>query len=179
MLLLRKPCRTFISPQIKTKFQFPPQVSLDTAKFFWISRQMTKTQKNPNRTKIKKKTTPNSKIIWNVVSKCSPCCLTKGRALKLRGQEPGNSLGTCTKPRPALASCPSQVAHTAAPGDLLCSRTRLKPQHHRVLEHRQAVQLPPQAAGAPPVRQAKPPDQYGQHKDNWEPLPSHGRSQQL
>lgn len=99
MLLLRKPRTTFISPQIKTKFQFPPQVSIDTAKFFWISRQMTnikKKQKQKTKTKVKfkkKKTTPNSKIIWNVVSKPSPCQPTKGRASKLRGQEPGGVQG--------------------------------------------------------------------------------------
>lgn len=118
MLLLRKPCRTFISPQIKTKFQFPPQVSLDTAKFFWISRQMTKIQKNPNQTKIKK-TTPNSKIIRNVVSKCSPCWLTKGRAPKLQGQEPGGVLEPAQSPgQPSPAALATW--HTQVPQGTYC-----------------------------------------------------------
>lgn len=175
---MRKPCRTFISPQIKTKFQFPPQVSLDTAKFFWISRQMTKIQKNPNQTKIKK-TTPNSKIIWNVVSKLSPCWLTKGRAPKLQGQEPGGALGPARSPgQPSPAAL--AMWHTRLPQGTCCPAGHgSNPNTTGFLEHGQAAQLPPRAARAPLERQAKAQDQHGQHKDNWEPLPSHGHSQQL
>lgn len=50
VLLSRKPCSTLISPQIKTKFQFPPQITSDTAKLFWISRQITKTHRKKKRT---------------------------------------------------------------------------------------------------------------------------------
>lgn len=95
------------------------------------------------------------------------------------GQEPGGDLGPAQS-QASPQQCPGHAAHMAALGRPAVQQDTAQTQHHRVLEHGQAAWLPPRAAGAPPGRQAKPQDQYGQpNNKNWEPLPSHRHSQQL
>lgn len=127
---------------------------------------MTKIQKNPKQTKMKKN--PNTRQ-QNYLE----CCF-QTLSMPADQGEGTKAAGPRTRRSSAQVSpwqLPWLWAHTAASGDLLSNRTQLKPQHHKVLEHGQAAQQLPQKGRQIP--------RCGQQEASWEALPSQGHSQQL